>query len=259
MAVQNVLPDPRDRVLIIVEGSDDKKILTAIFRKIQMEPKARIIQSGGISNIPQTIKQEYRNHDRILVIVDSDRDPPEKRAKDLYHKIWEALNQEGFSEESTQNYFYRLKSRDGSILDIIIYPLFPEDYDQIPCNDRLSSECSERLNALVRSWPSELLSLVFPALLNQSVLIKFCEIPALSNQSTLIYNKFCEIIDLLIRQNFPIPTVKFAIRLIGNLAGNYGSNGDIAAKIIENMDDGLFQKQFGRLIGLVQHMLKSKP
>jgi hypothetical protein len=109
MAVQNVLPDPRDRVLIIVEGSDDKKILTAIFRKIQMEPKARIIQSGGISNIPQTIKQEYRNHDRILVIVDSDRDPPEKRAKDLYHKIWEALNQEGFSEESTQNYFYRLK------------------------------------------------------------------------------------------------------------------------------------------------------
>ncbi len=259
MTAQNIPSDPSDRVLIIVEGSDDRKILTAIFRKIQMESKVRIIQSDGISNIPQTIRQECRNHDRILVLVDSDQDPPEKRAKDLYHKIWQVLNREGFSEELSTNFVYRLKSEDGFTLDIVISPLFLEDYDQITCNDRLSSESSERLNALVRSWPSELLSLVFPALLNRSILIKLCEIPALSNQPDLIYNKFCEIIDLLIRQNFPIPTVKFAIRLIGNLAGNHGSNGDIAAKIIREMDDTIFQKQFGRLIDLVQYMLRSKP
>jgi transposase-like protein len=201
MTAQTTAPSPSApaaSVLVIVEGPDDKNILSEIFNRKNISG-IRIIESEGIGKIPQIIRHEYRNHDRILVVIDSDRDSPEVKAKDMYHKIWEVLNSEGFSEKLSTNLFYRLESRDGGLLDIMIYPISPKDYD-------LSTLCDGSLNHLFQSWPFELMSLLFPAIYNQSTLEYLINQGVLSSNKTiksLIYSKFCEIMNLLCQQNLP--------------------------------------------------------
>jgi hypothetical protein len=252
MTAQTTAPSPSApaaSVLVIVEGPDDKNILSEIFNRKNISG-IRIIESEGIGKIPQIIRQEYRNHDRILIVIDSDRDSPEVKAKDMYHKIWEVLNSEGFSEKLSTNLFYILESKDGGLLYITIYPLSTKDYD-------LSALCDGTLNHLFQSWPSELMSLLIPAILDQSTLEYLINQGVLgSNKITksLIHKKFCEIMNLLCQQNFPIPSVKFPIGLIGNLSGIYGSHGVIGTYIIRGMDKNLFEKQFGGLIWIVQKM-----
>jgi hypothetical protein len=252
MTAQTTAPSPSApaaSVLVIVEGPDDKNILSEIFNRKNISG-IRIIESEGIGKIPQIIRHEYRNHDRILVVIDSDRDSPEVKAKDMYHKIWEVLNSDGFSEKLSTNLFYRLESRDGGLLDIMIYPISPKDYD-------LSTLCDGSLNHLFQSWPSELMSLLFPAIYDQSTLEYLINQGVLSSNKTiksLIYSKFCEIMNLLCQQNLPILSVKFPIGLIGNLSGIYGNLGVIGKFIIKGMDEKLFEKQFGKLIWIVQKM-----
>lgn len=237
---------------IIVEGRDDVKILKAVLSRAGLSGSIPVHpvegEPGGIDNLPHLVKSHLETVRCFLVLFDPDDQSPERRAEDIFHKIWESMNKEGFDRDEKKDWhegylslYWFSKGEDRRI--VAIFPVWlPPD------------QLAPVAPFLQRPFRHSILDKILIAGLRDEALAACVG----DNHRDRMRRKLEEVLEVLRRQGIYIPSSKHALNLYAALAhiigGKWYPLGALGERIIQAMDEGDFQKMFGVLIGLIQRL-----